>query len=310
MDPDKQSAYLRFLENQAAIGKGRGFERIGGYKKQTDLLKELFITELGEEKNINSYKKAKIPNVILFYGPTGTGKSSFTKAVAEQTYANIEKIEKPSGLLNREEKLELIMTQLKEFGAKSKKIYEDSGQDKTRTVIILDECNSIITKKNKKVDDFINFLKNCSDEYKCTVLLTTNHPQDLHSDLLNKEVTPLKIPLGPPDLEDTKAVLEKIFNREIKPIFDFSNVAQKLHSNPDMIYTNRDIDRICMKIFEPITDAGGNVIEEPKPTEKSFLDIIEKINKNQMEDKSIAPQITKQDMQGFQEDQDFFNLQK
>ncbi|UKI40638.1 MAG: hypothetical protein L6V95_10825 [Candidatus Melainabacteria bacterium] len=57
------------------------------------------------------------------------------------------------------------MTKILKAAKKSKEIYDKSGAEKQRSFIIIDEVNGL--NLNEK---FAEFLKDCSEKYKCTVL--------------------------------------------------------------------------------------------------------------------------------------------
>ena len=200
MAPEQQDIFNAFQAAKANLPSNKGFNRIGGYDKLIRLVKSQFIDGMiGFEKRFSANLNV-VPNVVLFFGPTGVGKSTISQAVAEQTISNLEiiKVGKQSPAT--------VIKRLHEIGQESKRAYENSGRDKKRTMVILDETNEMQFSWTPEHFRQLNeFLQDCSSKHKCTVFLTTNHPLDLEPELLSEDITPLKIPVPPPTKDDIKA---------------------------------------------------------------------------------------------------------
>lgn len=66
----------------------KGFSQIGGYNDIKNKLQILFIDKLDDEK-AGKYLVEPIPNAIMFFGPTGCGKTTFANALAQEADCNI-----------------------------------------------------------------------------------------------------------------------------------------------------------------------------------------------------------------------------
>lgn len=205
---------------------GKGWNKMAGFESVKKQLEEYFINNLALQKGGHN---PPFPNSILFYGPKGTGKTRFAEAFAEQSKCNFV----PIDMMQDDED---ILDELKAAGKKAKKLYEASGDKKTRTIILLDEIDSIAKlseseKKEMKKEgsgfyDETNagmlkkFLSNCAEKYKCTVFMTTNYPLNIDSDLLSDENTiPYQVYLAAPEKEDAASIfdyhLRGLTNQEI-----------------------------------------------------------------------------------------------
>ena len=82
--------YMHRIDNMKQMNYG--FERIYGYEKEKEYLRREFGIKKMALAKTSIGEKVDVPNAILFYGVTGTGKSTFALALAEQMGANIIKI--------------------------------------------------------------------------------------------------------------------------------------------------------------------------------------------------------------------------
>lgn len=194
---------------------GIGWNKMAGYETVKKQLEEVFINNLALEKGGHS---PSFPNSILFYGPKGTGKTRFAEAFAEQSKCNFVTID----MMQDDED---ILDELKTKAKLAKKLYDSSGEEKQRTIILLDEIDSIaklsssekkeMEKEGRGFYDETNagmlkkFLTNCADKYKCTIFMTTNYPLNIDSELLSDENTiPYQVFLDAPGKENAAAIFE------------------------------------------------------------------------------------------------------
>lgn len=203
-------------EEQAIItGReaGKGWDKIAGHKKLKTQLEEVFINKIPLEK---AGYEVNMPNGILLYGQHGTGKTRFAQAFAEEAKCNFVKIDM---LQDNDEIIDDIRAALK----KAKKTYNSPETPKKRTIILLDDFNSIakLSEEEKKeiaskgfdfedtaVGQLEKLLSDCSSKYKATIFMTTNHPKKIDSELLNKNLVPFQIFLGPPNPQDAAEIFK------------------------------------------------------------------------------------------------------
>lgn len=201
--------------------KGKGWNKIAGYDRLKNQIEEVFINKIPEEKSGND---VVMPNGILLYGQHGTGKTRFAEAFAQQADCNFVKID----TMKDEDE---IISDLKDALIQSRKNYDSKETPKKRTIILLDDFNSIAqisdderddmecgmkTFKETNVGKLAQLLENCADRYKATIFMTTNHPRKINSRLLNTNYIPYQIFLGPPSPADAS----KIFRYHTQ---DFTN---------------------------------------------------------------------------------------
>ena len=191
--------YMHRIDNMKQMDYG--FERIYGYEKEKEYLRREFGIKKMALAKTSIGEKVDVPNAILFYGVTGVGKSTFAKALAEQMMANIINIQ--CDIFDDENEQ---MAKILQAANKSKEVYETSGEKKQRSFLIIDEANELL--ENNK---FAQFLKDCSKKYKCTVFMTTNHPFDIPSSVLDS--IPLTVGLEPPDEQNLRIFVEKFITR-------------------------------------------------------------------------------------------------
>jgi len=192
---------------------GKGWEKIAGRDRLKDLMDDVFLTKIAQEK---AGYDVNMPNGILLYGPPGTGKTRFAKAFAEQAGCRLVTIDTLQDDSD-------ILTDLKDELKNSKKNYNSSEHPKQRTIILLDDFNSIaeLTPEEKKeldenVIDFddtnvgklAEYLNDCANKYKATIFMTTNHPRRIDSELLHENLIPHQIFLGPPMTMDAAKILQ------------------------------------------------------------------------------------------------------
>ena len=270
-----------FLQDMEQIGQDRGFNRIVGYDDTKKFLKDKFIFDSILKDKIS--ENTNIPNALLFYGPTGNGKTTFAIALAEQALmtpyivnaANIGEVE--------------AMNMIENYANQSKKIYETS-KDKKRSIIVVDEAEPLCCYNSPVLERFRNLIKNCAEEYNCTLFLTTNHPLFIDEEILSKDITPFKVPVAPPDDFTVKTIIDKKLKQaNCVPQDGTQKIVEELFKDPAKKYSNGDINKLIERILflnqNPTTQDIINVIkaETVPPTitakkMKKFQDEIKKLN--------------------------------
>lgn len=245
----------KFLQQMESLGNNKGFDRIVGYENIKNELKNKFILDTVLKDKVSD--KVDVPNAILFYGPTGCGKTTFAKALAEHALMNIY-------IVNTADMSEVdAMNMIENYANQSKEQYNKS-EIKQRSIIVIDEANAIAYEDSPIIDRLKKLIQNCSKDYKCTLFLTTNHPLNLPSELL-KEITPFKIPVIPPDETTIKAILDKKLKQAgCNKCVDTQYIAEKMSTNPTRMYSNSDISRIIDDLL----------LQTPNPTTKEFLNLM------------------------------------
>lgn len=262
---DFKDLYNRQTERKA----GHGWESMAGNESIKSKLDESFIRKLSAEQTGTD---VKIPNGVLFYGPKSTGKTSFAKAFAEQAGCNFEEID----MLQADEK---IMQDLFDAANQSKIDYTNSGQAKKRTVILLDECDSIANNSEEDLNKVLgksvkaklkNFLQKCSNDFKCTVFMTTNHPLDIDSEMLGDQRIPVKVFLGPPEKEDAAAIFKHYLKGETEQVINYDRLADEVMKARE---TNSAFSAGHIElIVDTCTEAAQGL--KQKVTEKGLIDTI------------------------------------
>ena len=239
-----------------------GFERIYGYEKEKEYLRREFGIKKMALAKTSIGEKVDVPNAILFYGVTGTGKSTFALALAEQMGANIIKIG-PGSFDDKNEAMAKILQAAK----KSKELYDKSGAEKQRSFIIIDEVNGL--NLNEK---FAEFLKDCSEKYKCTVFMTTNHPFNIPSNVL--DAIPLTVGLELPDEENIRSFV-KIFLERAKvegDVNEITNTFLSLQKENFIRFANTHLKDILKNIMHQNKKITKKQIEyEFKTSARRFL---------------------------------------
>ena len=192
---------------------GKGWDKIAGYDNLKNQMEETFINKLALEK---AGYEVSMPNGILLYGQHGTGKTRFAEAFSQQADCNFVEIDT---MQDNDDILQDVRSSLKE----AKKHYKSNETPQKRTVILLDDFNAIaqLSEKEKQelennnydfedtsVGQLAEYLSDCASKYKSTIFMTTNHPRKIDSELLNKDLIPYQIFLGPPKPNDAAKILK------------------------------------------------------------------------------------------------------
>ena len=156
---------------------------IAGYDTEKQIIRSIFTEQIAMEK---AGMEADVPNSILFYGPIGTGKTTFVRAISNET--NCELIEMNPDPENFSQE---VYKKLKE----ARERYLNEGR---RTIIVLNEVEVHLedTKTNSKnISKMKSWLDNCAklptdnlqNAYATTFFFTTNHPLEISDEILPRE---------------------------------------------------------------------------------------------------------------------------
>lgn len=184
---------LKFNELLHKKTSQKGFSRIAGYDDIKQILIKRFIKPVFYfDKN----KKQIIPNVILFYGPKGCGKTLFANALGDETTSNVIKLELT---LDSDNDFENLQKAIEE----AKKLYEKNGK---YSIIHIDEIDGFLSDKTYKSNETKNLVQSLSNNY-CTIIATTNYPEKVNRSFISGQAIE-KIYVGPPDKKNIQEVLK------------------------------------------------------------------------------------------------------
>lgn len=207
--------------NKMFNAKGGLHDRIAGYGAEKSKIERMFVVPLAKSLE---HPDVKIPSAILLHGATGTGKTTFLDAIAEQSAGHVVvddmTEEKDSEVLVKDFNNKLRAARRRFLGKDDVK-----SPYGTRTILLINEAEKILAmtpeyaKENldyslddadkkllEKYDEdtnlvdnvnfFKGFLDHCSqapaDENDIqrgglTVFITTNYPHLIHPDLLTRD---------------------------------------------------------------------------------------------------------------------------
>ena len=238
---DKVNADTAFLENQALGDVKRikkndsmerfrarhslvtgGFNSIAGYESEKNILKNHFISEIIKEQE---GKKADVPGSVLFFGPTGNGKTTFAKAFAKETGCELVPIRLK---LKGDDKYDVFLDTLKNKANEAESRFKEKNM---RTIIFIDEIGKVTNEDSPITKNIHDFLKTCSKKYHCTVFGATNSPLEMKLPLTgSKSVFPYKISLDPPNKENKSRILEYYLYDRLPKDTDYNKMAEYMDS--------------------------------------------------------------------------------
>jgi len=221
-----------------------GMTKIAGYKDDMRVLYERFIDEIEKEKR---GEEADVFGSILFFGPSGNGKTHITEAVAEEIGCNIIPIY--LGL----DDIESINYTIKEIIEEAKTAQKRFQNGEGRTILFIDEVDKLIGKNSPVTKEFEEFIKTCSKKYHCTVFATTNYPLDLGVNMKDEDVFTIKMAIDPPDVENVTAMFKYQLKDYPKGELDYEALAQELFNQEELRggqFNNCQILNICKGAYK------------------------------------------------------------
>ena len=182
----------RIINQADSINDLPGFTKVAGYKKEKEILINKFLKPLKEGK------EDELPNVILLYGPKGTGKSFIANAFSEEFILNKIKIDTT---LDPKEDLKA----LKQAAQDAEKIYKETGK---LSIIRIDEIDSLFETNDKNIiEAYKNLIQNLMKKSHAAIIGTTNHPKSINETILNLMKSDM-IYIPPINREDMPALLQ------------------------------------------------------------------------------------------------------
>ena len=253
----------------------RGFERVAG---MYELKKKIYQEVIFPFYNAEKYKKFNLtlPNGIIFYGPTGCGKTFFVECLAEELNMNFIKVSHA----------DLASPYVHESVSKIADTFK-KAKEITPCIVFFDEIESLVpsraklsehvTYKKEEVDEFLTHLNNASKNG-ILVIGATNHIEVIDPAVQRSGRFDLKIYVSPPD---TEARIE-LFYKALKEIphdkdIDFEILAQKTQN-----YTSADIVNIVQSTSRYAVVSDHKQISQ-KMLERSISEIPSSLDMNELE---------------------------
>lgn len=219
-----------FNNKRKHMNKDTGFNKIIGYQNIKDKLDLEFSIKTILKSQVQ--EGVNVPNAYLFFGPSGCGKTSFAQALAEQSLSKYYNI----NAINKDE--QEVLDEIIDYAMDSKQNYKNS-KVKQRGIIVLNECQHALYEDSPVLPKFEEFIKNCSNEYKCTLFLTANYPLDVSKRILSTIPKSQIIPIPAPDENITRDYFAVKF-KDIGADIDIDKVTKELFKNKEKIYSFSD----------------------------------------------------------------------
>ena len=234
----------------------KGFQRIAGYSNEKNILDKYFISEIKKEQ---AGEKANVPNCVLFFGPTGNGKTTFARAFAAETGCKLE--------LGRSSKdfIEMLETKMQ----KSQELFQKKN---IRTVLFIDEFDKEAQNNPAVILKLKEILPICSKKYNCTIFATTNDPLNIELQLSGKDgLFPYIVSIDPPNLQNKIDVLEYYLKERKNKNIDYNKLANLLEEKEKATgqrYNIAQIKEICLSIQDNELSEQQiiNTINKTEPT--------------------------------------------
>ncbi|MFW6229917.1 MAG: ATP-binding protein, partial [Halanaerobium sp.] len=214
----------------------------------------------------------KIGGGILMYGPPGTGKTLISRAVAGELDAKC-------FIMQAEE------IKNKYYGETEKNLKKlfSAARQYDRSVILLDDCENLITKRGNRQRSKVNTFLRLTDgittgmesKNKCLLFMgATNRPWMIDEAALRPNRLGTHIYVGLPDLDSRKKIIE--LNMEGIPVTEnvsFLKIADKTEK-----YSGADLSHLCDKVKNFAAERVKNKRSKSGNNgDKSRYEILEKV---------------------------------
>ncbi len=232
-------------------------QRIAGYK---EVISEINNSLLAPIRKIHSGKKATPPNVVMFYGPKGCGKTLIANSIEEESGCNIINLETTldasQDLKNLEQAIE-----------SAKKHFEETGR---YSLIRIEEMDSFLNgKQNENYSSTVNLL---SGNNHCTILGTTNFPNNVNKNLLPANGTKT-IFISYADKADLSEIIKYYSQDFARDSVRYDKLAQQLTDKTDKNgFSNAQVKNGIIKGIK------SKFVQNGKLTEQDLSEILKDIN--------------------------------
>lgn len=256
-DVEATKRRININNRRESFDKDFGLKKIAGYEKEKTVLRANFIDYVDDEK-AGKIPNKQIPNAILFYGPTGCGKTTFAKALAEETDCSF--IEMKIRGRKQSDKEDTFIENIEEKLALAQEKFLKTNK---RTIILIDEFDRFFDKKSTS-KDFVQYLKSlmecCSKENHVTLFLNTNDPLKIPEPLRNAHRTGIIVTLDPPNKDNMKAVLKYYLRDANQNDIDYDRIISKLtETYPDEVYSNSHLKKMMDMACTSAEQCGDTV---------------------------------------------------
>lgn len=236
----------------SSYNKLKGFDKIAGYKHVKQVFADHIVEEIENEK---LGKPADVPGSILFFGPTGNGKSTFAKVFADATSCKKIPLRTDYSLPKIEQERQ-FMDKLEKLAIQAKERFEKT---KVRTIIFADEVDKVANKEHLDtktgelmpestiLGELEDFMETCSEKYHCTLFSATNNPLVLGLDMKNDTNFPVRIAIDPPDKDNLTEVFKHYLKGRTDSNIDYTTLAKEALGREEGTFNNSQIKDICEK---------------------------------------------------------------
>ncbi|MBR2068239.1 MAG: ATP-binding protein [Candidatus Gastranaerophilales bacterium] len=222
--------------------KRKGFDRIVGYDYEKEVLQKVFISRVKQERQ---GRDVGVYASILFFGPQENGKSSITRAVAQE--AGCRMIELTPNSTDVEESFEY----LEELTQKAQEAEENFKKDQVRTIIFIDEIDKVLNDDSPIQASLMKFIKNCSKDYHCTIFASTNNPLSMGFDVKDHRMFPIRMSIDTADDKTKKELFEHYLLDSDKEELDYEQIIQEIKNQEqaqNAQFSNGQIKLICSRL--------------------------------------------------------------
>lgn len=248
---------IDLAKKQQAANKNSGFNRLAGYEPEKATLQNILINKIFEEQ---SGVPTKLPNAILFFGPTGTGKTTFAIALAQE----IKEGAKPV-MIDTSEDPDDVMDEIEVETRRARKKYKQTGE---RTIVLLDEVEAIASRDSEVLEELKAKLTKAFDDDKCIYIMTSNNPTEISPDILTPDRTKYVVSIDPPDFENALAVVKFYFSGLNQQSLDYDRIARAIANCSNGKFSNSGIEELykqCCTSKICTTDGIINLINKTSP---------------------------------------------